>query len=344
MEILTYPIANDIDFDFSTLPDSHEVVIRRGSEIYRGSIEDIPHLSLEKDELLDFEISASYNPGSNTSYYGTVTYRFRMRVVEAAKFQLDRLSTTVGDYILLSCQNVKNEQKLEIAGEPALPAAPVIFKRGETVYAMIPTLQTGTQQITVTYGSISDTFALSVTPNASATEHVYTSEQLRNWPSDLLQELNRRIEERGALTDNGQPLFGHFEAYDASVAERILAFGDTLTVNGASPVTVPFELYKMSTEHHVTALSYGVVREVGEDAVFGQYVIIDHGGGLYSHYYGLTAIQVQQQQSVGGGDELGLASTTGIGLAGERNVLILTTLGKTAISPDFLRTHGLDLE
>ena len=180
--------------------------------------------------------------------------------------------------------------------------------------------------------------------NANATEHTYTSEQLRNWPTDLLQEFHRRIEERGALTDNGQPLFGRFGAYDVSVADRILTFGDNLSVNGASPVTIPFDLYKMSTEHHVTALSYGVVREVGEDAVFGQYVIIDHGGGLYSHYYGLTAIQVQKQQSVGAGDELGLASTNGIGLTGEHNVLIATTLGKAAISPDFLREHAFEIE
>jgi hypothetical protein len=138
-DILTYPIANDIAFYFSIQPSHHEVIIRRdGEELYRGTAEGIS-LSLQgQNDILDFEINTIYNQDSRLDYYGTLTYRFRMQVVEAARFSMNTLNLQKGGVFLLSCENVKNAQNLKIESFPALLCEPMIFQRNDRVYAAIP--------------------------------------------------------------------------------------------------------------------------------------------------------------------------------------------------------------
>lgn len=341
-DLLTYPIANDVAFYFSLEPTDYTVTINRGGSILEfGKSESIRLPSLSEDELLDFEIRAEYFENASTDYYGTVTYRFRMRVVEAATFALDRTQATVGDYLLLSCRNVRNAEKLVITGAPALDAVPIVFKRGDKVYAMIPLSKAGAQHLTVTYGTISDSFDLAVLVNAASTAHTHTQAELRGWSPSLPSDLARWITEKGATSDSGIPLLGAFGSYD-TVATRVFAFGDTLSVGGAEATALPFELYHMTG--NVPALHSGVVREIGTHATLGNYVLLDHGGGLCSHYFGLSALYVQVSQSVSAGQALGLAGTSGFGRVGESNVLILTTIGRVAVSPDYLREYAFAIQ
>ena len=184
-ERLVYPIANDIGFYFSVEPSDCEVVIRRGdSELYRGKKDNISLSELRQDEMLDFEITASYNLSSDSQYYGSAFYAFRMRVVEAASFSLGTLTPTVGDYVLLSCRNVKNVPKLQIEATPALAGAPVVFERNGLAFAAIPFSRAGEYRLSVTYGTISAGFDLSVQPSDGASALSPDTADLRgNWSS-----------------------------------------------------------------------------------------------------------------------------------------------------------------
>ena len=341
-ERVTYPIANDVAFYFSLEPTDYTVTIRRGGDVLEfGKDERIVLPALSEDELLNFEIRAEYFENASTDYYGTVTYRFDMRVVEAATFATDRAAATVGDYVLLSCRNVRNAEKLVITGAPALDAAPIVFRRGDGVFAMIPLSHVGAQRLTVTYGTISDSFDLTVSDSSASVSHTLTQADLRGWSPTLESELAGWITDKGATADSGAPLLGRFDGYDG-IGTRVFAFGDTLRVDGATPLTLPFELYSMAD--NVPALHGGVVREVGTHAVLGNYVILDHGGGLYSHYCGLSAVYVSTSQTVSAGQALGLAGMSGLGRTGESSVLVMVTLGRVAIAPDYLREHAFAIQ
>lgn len=349
-EVLTYPIANDVAFVFSLPPSTCKLTIRSGDRILHTG-ESVSNISLPSSELtqgnvLDFEIEAVYQQDSRFKYYGNAVYRFRMVVVEAAKFYLNGISAdsstlytaTEGDYFLLSCQNVRNEQNLEIHAPTAIKTKPVIFKRNEIVYAAIPAACVGTHRLTVTYGTVSSSFDLSITARADAALH--DSLSLRgDWDGALNGGLlNSYIDGKGAATDTTHTYpFTPDTAFTApSASEVTLAFGDTVTTGALQNAPLPFELYASSGA--VYAMGGGYVLDVVEnDALLGNYVILDHGGGLYTWYCGLKQIDVAKGFPVERGQRIGTAGRSGLGLADTDCVLVLATWGKTAISPTCLR-------
>lgn len=352
-EVLTYPIANDVAFVFSLPPSTCKLTIRSNGRILHTG-ESVSSISLPSSELsqgnmLDFEIEAVYQQDSRCKYYGNAIYRFRMVVVEAAKFFLDGVSAdaatlhtaTNGDYFLLSCQNVRNEQNLVISASPALTTDPVIFKRNEIVYAAIPADRIGQQQLTVTYGTVSSSFSLQVTEKTDATNHDTVS--LRgDWDGALNGGLlNSYITSIGAAADTAHTYkFTPNTAFAAPVTSgRVFAFGDTLSVGTLQTASLPFELY--TTTEAVCAMGGGYVLEAVEnDTLLGNYVILDHGGGLYTWYCGLKQIDVAKGFPVERGQRIGTAGSNGLGIADTDCVLVLATWGKTAISPECLRTNA----
>lgn len=329
-DVLVYPIANDVAFYFSVEPSYHEVIIYRDNlEIYRGAADGIS-LSLEEDEFLDVEINAIYNQDSRLDYYGTLVYRFRMQVVEAAQFALNRTATTAGGYFLLRCENVKNTNKLVVSCEPALPAAPIIFEQGDLVYATIPAGYAAVRTLHVSYGTIAATFTLTVTED-DATHHAPAAADLGDWER-LLGRIPSIIGENGAAQADVSLVPRSFRA---SAGTRLFAFGDTVTVAGTSidGAVLPFDLYRFDGLGEVRSLATGRVLKVDTDAALGRYVIVDHGYGFYTWYCGLSEARCAAGDIVGEHDVVGLASTF---LYHEQSALVMVTLGKAALSVDVL--------
>ena len=336
-ETLTYQIANDIAFDFSLLPHMHEIVISKdGAELYRGSKDNIPPLQLSLGMELDFSISATYNPDSSLDYYGSATYLFRMRVVEAASFTPDHTQTKAGQFVLLCCRNVANEKNLILSAEPAFDRAPVIFKRGDLVYAVIPAGDTS-REITASYGTVSDSFTLNVIPTVGRTHALSATELRGDFTAALDGGLAALIDQYGASGDSA--LFTLTTPLSGYALPPRFAFGDTLAID-AVPTSkpLPFELYAFSGA--VKAMAPGKVVQTGEDPLLGRFVILDHGAGLYSWYCGLSQLRITTH-FVGVGDVIGYTGQTGLGLSGQDGVLILTTFGKSAVSPAYLRERAV---
>ncbi len=97
-EILTYPIANDISFEFSLEPTSCVLTIQYGTtEQTYNSVNNISLPTLTQGTVLDIHIEANFAEDSRNNYYGLAVYNFRMTVVEAASFSLDATSKYFGD-------------------------------------------------------------------------------------------------------------------------------------------------------------------------------------------------------------------------------------------------------
>ena len=360
-EILTYPIANDIVFYFTRQPTSCHLTIRENGTVLleQNSVDNISLAQLTQGTVLDVEIRAFYNQSSTSQYYGQAEYRFRMRVEEAASFFINGISadnggvhsTIFGRYQLLSCQNVRNPQNLQIEATPALKSAPVIFRRGDKVYAAIPADTVGTRTLQVTYGTISSTFTLQIDEMQGTNDLHFESNQLRgDWALALGGDrLATLIAANGAAADTASPFLFTPAGTLGSVAEDatpIVTFGDRLTLDSGDEldgISLPFEYYK--TSGAVKAMAAGVVVRIGEDDVLGKYVIVDHGGGLYTWYCGLgDDIRVTQGQAVGKGDTLGLSGQSGLGFDDEDGVLVLATWGKQAIDPQYLRDASIQIQ
>ena len=321
----TYPIANDVAFYFSVQPSSHEILIyRNGTQIYAGTSDGIS-LPLHDNEILDFEIRATFSPASAQDYHGDIVYRFKMQVVEAAHFTPTKTELFEGDILLLRCENVKNVEKLMISSTPALDATPIVFRRGDYVYAALPMTTAGVKNLQLTYGTVADTFDVTVLPHAS-TSHTLTASDLGgNWSALLTEKLPALINQMGATEDSGLTP----RTITALPTEKIFGYGDVLHVTDTQiPTTpLPFQLYRASGS--VYALAAGQVHFTGSDEHLGNLVIVDHGCGVYTWYAGLSEVRVRKGDILAVGDTLGLSSTT---LYHEESVLIMATLGKSAIS------------
>ncbi len=335
---LTYPIANDIVFYFSVQPNHHTVIIRRdGDELYNGPADSIS-LDLTDLDILDFEIRATYNQDSRLDYYGTLTYRFRMQVVEAASFTLNTSACEAGGLFLLSCRNVKNADKLQLTTTPKLSDNPMIFARGDMVYAAIPAPHAGTYALQATYGTVAKDFSLTVNP-AAAQDHTASAGDFgTDWVTLLSSKLPSLIASMGAqdAQDTLTP-HGLFATYDT---QPLFGYGDTVSVAGTTlgNTPLPFDFYRMTG--NVGALSAGRVLDLGEDVLLGKYVIVDHGCGLYTWYAGLSEWRVSTGDAVAKGQAVGIASTK---LYHESGALVMATLGKSALSTRYLATQGFPL-
>ena len=331
---LTYPIANDIAFYFSVQPNHHTVTIKEnGKELYHGSSDAIS-LDLSSYQMLDFEIRATYDQDSQLDYYGTLIYRFRMQVVEAASFSLNTASPEQGGVLLFTCENVKNANKLQFSTTDGEVLSPMIFSQNDLVFAALPATAAGEKTIRVTYGTVSKEFAVSIRATQS-TQHTALSGDLgTDWVTLLTAKLPALIEQKGASTALGDlvPKGSFFSGSDA----HIFSYGDTVSVEGTTLSETPLCFDLLRIDGDVYALSAGRVKEIGEDVLLGKYVIVDHGYGLYSWYAGLSEWRVSVGDAVAKGQTVGIA---GSHLYKQPAALIMATLGKQTLSLSYLANN-----
>ena len=347
-QVLTYHIANDIAFYFTREPTSCHLTIRDGDTVLldQSSLSNISLPQLTQGKVLDFAIEATYAKTDDVSFAGRAVYRFRMMVVEPASFSLSGTEEVVyGNYQILSCLNVSNEQNLEIIATPALKSQPIVFRRGDKVYAAIPADTVGSRDLTVRYGNISHTFRINVIGKSDASAHSHTASELRgDWEGALSGFLNggATADSDGAFRFTPSARFGDI----VSDGSRVIAFGDTLTVTGSkiADASLPFEYYRTSAA--IKAPAAGTVLEIGENDLLGKYIILDHGCGLYTWLCGLSTIRpdLPKGHLVARGDVLGLAGRTGLGFADADGVLVLATWGKQAIDPEALRSADIPIQ
>lgn len=315
--------------------DCHLTITRDGIALFDRAI-DVGDLSapLDLPALLGnelFTIRAEYNQKSDVDYYGSLLYRFTMSTTEPAVFEIAERQAAAGGFYLFSARNVERMDQLLFSVASA-PISPIVFKRGDVVYALIPTALLGNERaLTVKYGSKNESFPLTVR-DADETD-VTTALQA------IPPALDALIAEKGASPSAIDGTFTPVGRFSSCGGTLRLPFGANVTEDGEKH-PLPFELY--GDVDNVTAIAFGTVREVGELTGLGKYVIVDHGCGIYSWYFGLSQLVVSQGDYISVGQRLGKAGT--LSFYEESNTaLLMTTVGKIAVDPAFLRDFDFNL-
>ena len=350
-ELKEYGIAdNFVSFLFKNgqsaalfTPDDCQLTItRNGTEIFDAPIKvDDLAIPLNLPELLGneiFTIHAEYYQQSDVPYYGSLVYRFTMSSTEPAAFAIQNGATaTAGGFFLFTAQNADRIDQLIFSTESEAVESvidPIVFKKNDTVYALIPAKMIGSDlSLTVRYGSKMEKFALTRTPLAAGSADGILQGDLPN--------VDGLIAQKGASSTNLETTFTPQGSFAAQSGAPLLPFGSTLTTEDGM-TALPFELYAAAGD--VTAMAFGRVKEVGNHASLGGYVIIDHGCGIYSWYCGLSQIYVSTGGIVAVGDRLGKAGGLLLGPNDAETVLLMTTIGKTAVDPAYLRSFSFQFD
>lgn len=168
--------------------------------------------------------------------------------------------------------------------------------------------------------SVTDEFGRVVTATVPVTLEplAVTVEQLRIAPSVLAavtpeaQAMERELMEAGVAAGAPRPLWSEpflmpitgRETSGFADARRYVAGGRVSYHNGldiAAPQGTP-----------VAVANDGVVVVAGQYPVKGGWVMVDHGFGVFSHYFHMSRIDVQVGQEVSRGEVIGAVGSTGL--------------------------------
>ena len=328
-EQLTYSVSDSFAFKFNIAPTDSNLKVLSGDELlYDGALDSLSNLTLSRNAVLKFVITASWEQTKECQYYGTASYTFDALVIAPAEFRIGETEIEHGDVLVLSGVNVVNPENISVTFEPALPNnyTPVFFTEGSYVHALIPfsyDVPNGLYQITVTYGSTKEIFILNVADsrygfnkaasNSSASESListFYSEEDINEYNNLRSEIVKstetlkyfsgafiNYENAGTLTSKKSTIKLGF------TREQILKDGRTFKHTGID--------FEVAAGVDVPAMSSGKVAYVGFCDVLGNFVVLDHGYGLKTWYAHLSEISVSVGDIVRISQPVGKTGNTG---------------------------------
>jgi len=145
-----------------------------------------------------------------------------------------------------------------------------------------------------------------------------TVEQLRIAPSVLAavtpeaQAMERELMAAGVASGADAPLWR--EAFVMPIAGRETSgFADARRYVEGGPVSYHNGLDMAApTGTPVVATNDGVVLVAGQYPIKGGWVMLDHGHGVFSHYFHMSSVDVAVGQRVARGERIGLLGSTGL--------------------------------
>lgn len=354
---LLYEITGTLGISFSQDPDICQVQVfnSNGTEVFQGSHTELSTLTAKVGDILSVRIHASWKAAEHETSYGNVEYRFSVKIRNQSLFSIHKDETTPGDCILLSCTNITTLSKITFTVEPPeLIPTPIFHLDGTNAYALIAfpeETKAQTVRFSVSYGASKEEFTVTVTDRQPNAQH-YSFPELNRSDSPALRaeaktEWMRILQTLPSVSDTFPYFRGNFSDPTQNGYSVAYTHGSTLSFGSEPSSSV---LTAIGTEFCATAASglgvytlhHGRVLQVGTCDLLGNYVVIDHGCGLYTWYGHLSQISVEVGEVLKQGDRIGQCGTGGLSTAD--GFLLLCTVYDTVMDPASILGKEIPLE
>lgn len=331
---ITYNSSSVIDISFSTAPDACTVRAYVGElKVYDGSFEGLDSSGLEGEPLIRYEISASWSSSSALAYFGKATYSFYISQTKSVDFSVDRTSVVAGEFIIATAQNVTDASSLACTLPEGMTGSPEFFKSVSNAYAVIPfsaDLTEGNYVITLSSRDSSEQFTVSVSER-EVKEQADDSDVYLKLSDDSIAAMNALLSSIGKKHySDSLYASGTFYNYENDFNIR-LGFGNVRIFANESSIALNGVDFYCPTGENIPAFNNGYVCEVGEDALLGKYVVIEHGYGVKSWYCHLGEITVQAGRGVVKGDTVARSGISG--LSSGPGFYLITTVSGVPVCP-----------
>ncbi|MDO4173143.1 MAG: M23 family metallopeptidase [Eubacteriales bacterium] len=173
--------------------------------------------------------------------------------------------------------------------------------------------------------------AMDTTPDT--TEEEEAEEPVEEEPAEQTTAAEEEVEAAAALTFT-PPMTGEVSrAFSADTLAYDETTGDWRTHEAAD--------YSGNAGDSVCAIASGTVVEVGDDAIYGKYVVLSHAQDMTSRYAGLDEIAVSEGDNVSGGSQIAVLGDP-MPLEQEQGVHLhlAVTKGEEAVDPEGLYQNG----
>lgn len=317
-----YFIDGGINLDFTYQPDVLNVKITDGSKVvFDNEYSKMTELSFDKATTVNVELSVSWYQDETRNYYGEATYKFDADIPAPADFAVNKAKIEPGDFIVVSVSNVYDLSRVQFSCEPNINYTPTFFLEGTTARALVPVsyeLDSGNYSMTMSYGQKSKTIDVTVEDKSfkrvpvvisAATEKASRTEATLAAFDEALSPVASGGSDTLYFRDSGK-------FYDYTVDTRGFAIsvgiGHTKVISdtGTSYRHNGVD-FKVAVGKDVAAVMDGEVVYVGDTALSGNLVVIEHGLGLKSWYAHLGDISVKQGDKVEKGDVIAVTGNTG---------------------------------
>lgn len=230
-------------------------------------------------------------------------------------FSLSTNTAKMGDNIFIFVHNIPTDE--QITAQTNMNFTPTFYPYGDRWVAAMPiryTLAPGNYKITVSSSGLSHTFPITVTDAGFKTETFTVNQSVADstvndgGANAEYEEITRPLKNMG---DNQKYWDGRFVLPVHQDTLRISSsFGYTRIVNGVPSIHGGVD-FPAPGGTPVTAPNRGRVLYAGYLKLTGNTVVIEHGFGLKSWYYHMSALDCETGDMLETGDPIGKVGTTG---------------------------------
>lgn len=350
-EVRSYDIAGEVGIHFDKTPDlCHVLVYQEDQKIYDGNLSGLPYLTVKTGSMLHITVRAEWFSSGNRGCYGSADYDFEVMIKNPARFAISRDTVAPGEFVILSCQNVSDPNKILFTSSQTV-TPPVFHRDGDLYRAFLPIPEDFTENrlsFELSYGASSHRFSLNVQEASNQKEF-----ELPNLELGSDASLNARIRHewealvRAARYDAKTPFYfqGNFKnpltmgftasyehgdkvLYGEAIYGSFVAMGSEFLTQGATGIDVG-------------VWNHGRVIYTGSSELFGQVVVVDHGGGLRTWYCHLSDVSVSVGDVLQGGETVGKSGSSGL-LASADGYAVICTVYDVLVPPSTLMGASLD--
>lgn len=300
------------------------------------------------DTKLSAVVDASWGEDS-TAVGGNAKYSFDLLYDVLPEIIRSTESVYVGDVLCIGFRHLSENEKITL--ETQLATADIAVNYGDgSAYALLPIgaeNTAGQYSLKFTVGNVEKTIELSV-KDSTGEFHMDTmdTEKYTKYCAPDFKQSYAALMQEWAQTTN-QPLISAGNAFSKPTDGKLLYdYGSDLLINNL-PDKYLLEGIQYRTEvgAGIKSTQRGVVVYVGTDEVLGNMIVIDHGYGLKSHYYGVGTVGKSVGDTVQEGEIIGTGGVSGLTYmaAGEKvpTLHFYISLNGVFINPNPLFSDGL---
>ena len=276
---------------------------------------DASALIFPTDTKLKAVIEASWEQDS-TSAGGTASYSFDLLYDVLPEIIRSTEKVKAGDILCIGFRHLSESEKISLETQLITSDIRVNYEEG-SAYALLPISAAnaaGEYTLKFTIGDVVRSIDLSV--SATSGEFEMCTMDTEKYTKYLTPEFKQSYASlmSGWASSTSEPFITTGSAFGKPCdGDVIYTFGTDLMVNGLPDKNLLEGIdYKPESGSGIKASQRGVVIYAAEDEVLGNMVVIDHGYGIKTHYYGLGSIGKAVGDMVQKGEIIGTAGVSGL--------------------------------
>ena len=335
-----------LNVSFSRQPSNAVITVYDGEEqMFSKLIQDFTGITTKEIKYYKVQIHATWNEEEGQNSYGSATYVFNARIIPDAEFSFSATDVQQGGVIALTAKNAL-ASGLQFECTPDIKATPVFFDTAAGAFAYLPTsylTDPGEYTLKMTYDGTE--YEQSITVR----EFKFNSKTYIN-PASVINSVfsaeNLAAEETVRITVFSQPSSsgllceGEKPKVPTKRTDHKTGYGNYVTFKETGGEARHDGVdYDVSKGSDVKAILSGTVVYVGETAIHGGTIVIDHGNGVRSWYCRVNTDLVTTGQSVKQGDLIAKTNDSGFGDASRMHLGV--SVGETFVSPLWILDNGL---